>query len=213
MDFNELLNLLEMEDASEFKYFENFAALVEAEEFIDCDAVHELLSYISEEELSEFTHSYFEDAASALPDSESDSFIFLQNMEQSLLGKLNSSKADYIDELFKFRKWYIFDSEVEILSESGKKSVESFFYALVLYREARIAANTKDTYKFDAALSYDIEEYKFSIDISGEEYGDEEEIPDELREAGLTAGAYSIEDLSDEGYEYERGLEEINFGE
>lgn len=211
MGYTELLEMLEIEDASEFKYFENFAAILEAEDFIEYDAMHELLLNVDEEALEEFTENYFEEICTSLPDASTEAFIFLKNMQQTLLGKLGNSRTEYIDELFKFRKWYVFDSEVDITSETGKITNESFLNAIFLHREENVKRNSTNAYAFDSALTYEIEDYSFRIGIGGEDDEDELEMDEELREAGMVPGGYIIEDLSDEEFEYKRGLEVEDF--
>ena len=113
MDYNELLDMLEIESPDEFGYFEHFASLIECDEDIPYDLFYRFLSETDSETLIDLTDNYFEDILQGIPDDGIEIYTMLDTIRQALLGLLsNSSNSDddriaYVDELYKFRNWYI----------------------------------------------------------------------------------------------------------
>ena len=59
MNFEQLLKLLQIEDATEFEYFENFADLIESEGQIADDALYKLINECNQDSLLEIIDNYF----------------------------------------------------------------------------------------------------------------------------------------------------------
>ena len=156
MNYDELLKKLEIEDASEFANFEEFAILLECEEFIKYDDMQRVLVDVDEDVLAELIKSYFEEIAESLPDSATESYIFFEMLVRVLTEKLYDEKAEFLEELYTFRRWYLFDSEVEVVDKSGKRML-SFFDAITSHRAAKFVGAVDNVYKFDSALNYKID--------------------------------------------------------
>lgn len=156
MNYDELLKKLEIEDAFEFANFEEFAILLECEEFIKYDDMQRVLVDVDEDVLAELIKSYFEEIAESLPDSATESYIFFEMLVRVLTEKLYDEKAEFLEELYTFRRWYLFDSEVEVVDKSGKRKL-SFFDAITSHRATKFVGAADNVYKFDSALNYKID--------------------------------------------------------
>ena len=61
MDLNELFEIVDIDSTEDFKYFDNFAALMESDEYIPGEVMYELFAEVDTGVLSELTDNYFED--------------------------------------------------------------------------------------------------------------------------------------------------------
>jgi len=75
MEFNELLEYLELEDAAEFEYFEAMADLVESEEYIDAGALYQLFLGADNTMTAELLEDYFEDVLEGLPEDSQEIYL------------------------------------------------------------------------------------------------------------------------------------------
>ena len=73
-----------------------------------------------------------------------------------LTEKLYDEKTEFLEELYTFRRWYLFDSEVEVVDKSGKRML-SFFDAITSHRANKFVGAADNVYKFDYALNYKID--------------------------------------------------------
>ncbi len=200
MDFDELLELLEIESPDEFGYFEHFAALVECDEEIPYDLFYRTLADVDPEVLIDLTDSYFEEILLNIPDDAIDIYTLISTIRQALLGLAKNSstreeRVAYADELFKFRNWYIFDSIVHLkrFSDNAKKDV-TVSEAFSLYRLEKL---NEDQYRYDFSdsLDYEIDEYSISIDTElDEEYEEIIEEDENVYEEGLIDKEFPVID-------------------
>lgn len=211
MDFEELLELLDIDSPDEFGYFEHFAALVECDEEIPYDLLFKILADTEAETLIDLTDNYFEDVLQGMPEDAIDVYTLLGTIRQALVGlaKNSSSREEriaYVDELYKFRNWYIFDSVVHLkrFSDNVKKDV-TVSEALSLYRLEKL---NEDQYHYDFSdcMDYEIDEYTISIDAKlDEEYEEIIEEDEDLYENGLIDKEFPVIDgdfADDEEDEY-----------
>lgn len=212
MDFDELLELLEIDSPDEFGYFEHFAALVECDEEIPYDLFYRILADVESDTLIDLTDNYFEDVLQEMPDDAIDIYTLLGTIRQALVGLAKNSttreeRIAYADELYKFRNWYIFDSEVHLkrLSDNAKRDV-TVSEALSLYRLEKLNED-QYLYDFSDCLDYEIDEYAISIDAKlDEEYEEIIEEDEDLYEEGLIDRGFPVidgefnEDDEDEDY-------------
>ncbi len=212
MDFDELLELLEIDSPDEFGYFEHFAALVECDEEIPYDLFYRILADVESDTLIDLTDNYFEDVLQEMPDDAIDIYTLLGTIRQALVGLAKNSttreeRIAYADELYKFRNWYIFDSEVHLkrLSDNAKRDV-TVSEALSLYRLEKLNED-QYLYDFSDCLDYEIDEYAISIDAKlDEEYEEIIEEDEDLYEEGLIDREFPVidgefnEDDEDEDY-------------
>lgn len=206
MDFDELLELIEIDSPDEFGYFEHFAALMECDEVIPYDSFYRILADVDSETLIDLTDNYFEDVLQGMPDDAIEVYSLLSTIRQALLGLAKNAstreeRVAYVDELYKFRNWYIFDSAVHLrrLADNVKKDV-TVSEALSLYRLEKL---NEDQYRYDFSdsLDYEIDEYSISIDAKlDEEYEEIIEEDEDLYEDGLIDKTFPVIDgeFSDE---------------
>ncbi|HHU17563.1 MAG: hypothetical protein ACOX4V_09190 [Anaerovoracaceae bacterium] len=208
MDYNELLDMLEIESPDEFGYFEHFASLIECDEDIPYDLFYRFLSETDSETLIDLTDNYFEDILQGIPDDGIEIYTMLDTIRQALLGLLsNSSNSDddriaYVDELYKFRNWYIFDGIVHVQRiNDGKEFDVSISEAISLYRLEKLNED-KYRYDFSDCLDYEIDEYSISFDAKiDEEYDEIIEEDEELYEEGLIDKEFPV--IDGESYDEE----------
>ncbi|MGN0710779.1 MAG: hypothetical protein ACI4LO_03380 [Anaerovoracaceae bacterium] len=207
MDYNELLEMLDIEDASEFQYFEHFADLMECEEHIAYDALFELISQADKKSLNEIVENYFDEIAEGLPDDSTDAFTFLKSLSMSLRGMLRPvikeededgrSLVAFVEELERFRNWYIIDSSIECTDKStGKTEEKTFFEALILARTEKLSGE-EYLYGFDQGLDFVLDDYVMSFGDALEAENDED--------------GYFEEDLTDPSFQYRSGLSDDEY--
>ena len=200
MDFDELLELLEIESSDEFGYFEHFAALAECDEEIPYDLFYRILADVEPDTLIDLTDNYFEEILQGMPDDAIDIYTLIGTIRQALVGLAKNSstreeRIAYTDELYKFRSWYIFDSIVHLrrFSDNSKRDV-TVSEALSLYRLEKL---NEEQYRYDFSdcLDYEIDEYAISIDAAlDEEYEDIIEEDEDLYEEGLIDKEFPVID-------------------
>lgn len=213
MDFDELLELLEIDSIDEFGYFEPFAALIECDEEVPYDLFYRILADVDSDTLIDLTDNYFEDVLQGMPEDAIDIYTLFGTVRQALIGLAKNSstreeRIAYVDELFKFRNWYIFDSIVHLrrLSDNLKRDV-TVSEALSLSRLEKL---NEDQYRYDFSdsLDYEIDEYSISFDAKlDEEYDEIIEEDEDLYEDGLVDKEFPVidgefEDDEDDEEEY-----------
>lgn len=173
MNIMELFELLDIENASEFKYFDNFADLMESDENIDYEVIHELIYQVDPETVSGLISDYFTDIIEGVPDYDREMFMLIDNIRRVMKGLADNSDdeshmARLADEIYKFRNWYNFDTDV-ICSDNktGERKILPVRDALVLYREEKLSG-TEYSYDFEGCTDYEIDEYVVSLDMGNE---------------------------------------------
>jgi len=186
MDLNELMEMLEIDEPSEFEYFENLADLIESDETIPEETLFQLFSQTDPKVVSELIHNYFEDMLEAMPESSTEMFTLLENIKRSLIGLLQTSDDEslmlhFVEELFRFKTWFCYESEVTCKSLSdGEEKVLPLRDALVLSRLEKMEEDEYQ-YDFEECLKYEIDEYIMSFaDLAVEEDDEDEESADLL---------------------------------
>lgn len=205
MNFEELLDLLEIDSPDDFAYFEHFAAIIECDEEIPYEMFFKVLADVDSETLVELTDNYFDEVLQGMPDDSIEIYTLLNTIRQALLGlaKTSQTREDrvlYIDELYRFRIWYIFDSVVYCKRDNTTKQV-TLIEALSLSRLEKLNEE-QYSYDFSECLDYEIDEYSLTIDATiDEDYDDmmDEDEDDDLYEDGLIDRDYPVID----GEEYE----------
>lgn len=211
MDLDKLLELIEIETPDDFAYFEHFAALVECDEDVPYELFYRVLAEVDPDTLIDLTDNYFEEILQNIPEDAIDAFTLISTIRQALVGlaKNNSTREElvaYVDELFKFRSWYIFDSIVHLkrLSDNAKRDV-TVSEAFSLYRLEKLNED-QYSYDFSDSLDYEIDEYSISIDTElDEEYEEIIEEDEDVYEEGLIDREFPVIDgdfSEDEDEEY-----------
>lgn len=182
---NELFEIVDIESAEDFKYFDNFAALMESDDYIPAEVMYELFAEVDTDVLSELTDNYFEDIMEGVPEEEAELFTLLDNIKRVLKGYAENTDDErsivlFTDEVSRFRNWYNFDTDVECQSRKGGSTrTVPVREALVLYRIEKLRAD-EYMYDFSECLDYPLDEYvvSFTSDADGDtgyEPGNEEE--------------------------------------
>ena len=182
---NELFEIVDIESTEDFKYFDNFAALMESDEYIPGEVMYELFAEVDTGVLSELTDNYFEDIMEGVPEEEAELFTLLDNIKRVLKGYAENTDDErsivlFTDEVSRFRNWYNFDTDVECQSSrDGSIRTVPVREVLVLYRIEKLRAD-EYMYDFSQCLDYPLDEYvvSFTSDADGDtgyEPGNEEE--------------------------------------
>lgn len=164
MDISELFELLDIESIEDFVYFDNMAALLESDENIPYDVIHELFYRLDPETAADLVTEYFTDITEGVPESEQEMFELLNNICTVMKGHALNTEDDthmakLADEVFRFRNWYNFDTDV-VCSENktGKRIILPVRDALMLYRQEKLQGS-EYSYDFSSSCNYEIDEY------------------------------------------------------
>jgi len=169
MNLKELLEHLELETVSEFRYFENLAEVMELEEEIEPETLYLLLRDVPQDILSELLDDYFEDTLKGIPDDATDLYTLMTTQHQCFLGLTaddDDARRVFADELYRFRVWYIFDRMASLTDEDGATFPASVSEALALYRVEKMGGD-RFQYDYSGCLDYPIDEYAmtFAVDM------------------------------------------------
>lgn len=179
MEYEELLDLLEMESPEDFEYFDHLAGLMELEEEVDYDGFFRVLSQVTKETMLELLRNYFTDITEHMPDSTVELHTLMDEIRRCLTGlarQMDSQEGRraFIDELYRFRNWYALEGEVVVKNlTSGERSRVSVSEALATSRMEALGSDDYD-YDFEDCLNYEPEEYSMTInEAMSAAYGDE----------------------------------------
>ena len=115
MDLNELFEIVDIESAEDFKHFDNFAALMESDDYIPAEVMYELFAEVDTDVLSELTDNYFEDIMEGVPEEEAELFTLLDNIKRVLKGYAENTDDERSIVLFRFP-----------VSETGTISIQTW---------------------------------------------------------------------------------------
>ena len=164
MEFEELLEMLEIENPQDMAYFEQYAELVENEEEITEDTLIQFFLEVDKDNLEELTTNYFEELFHSIPDEAADFYSTVVGISQAFIATAKSLDNDdnrtlYAEMFYKFRNWLIFEADVRCTNISTEEeSILSILQALSLYR-AQNLSDEEYNYDFDDVLEYPIDEY------------------------------------------------------
>jgi len=173
MELDELMALLELDDPSEFEYFENFAEIAETDEELPEETLYALFTQTDPHTVSELIGNYFDEVQRAMPDDGTDAYILLDNISRSLAGLIVSeeerAKVYFSEELARFHRWYTRDSEVSCISqETGHEKILPLRDALTLARLEKLDGEPHG-YDFTGCLDYEIDEFIMHFAVDREE--------------------------------------------
>jgi len=168
MDFEELLEYLDLENGAQFEYFEAMADLVECEEYIEPEAIYALFDQADKTMIEELINDYFEDILDGLPENSGEIFSLLHQIEMSFKGMVSNiqDKDDlrkFADEFYRFINWYSHESEVELtpLGE-GIAYCSNVRDAITAARLEKLGGE-KYRYDFENSLDYELDSYVMSF--------------------------------------------------
>ena len=96
MNFEELLDYLDLEEAGQFEYFEALADLVECEEPIEMEAIYKLFEGADKETVATLLEDYFEDILDGLPENAGEIYSLLHQIKLSLVGMVTNIEDEMI---------------------------------------------------------------------------------------------------------------------
>ncbi len=167
MNFEELLEYLDIEDAGKFEYFESMADFMEYEDYIDSEAAFKLFEGVDKKVTTSLIGDYFEDILEGLPENSGEIYSLLHQIKLSLEGMAaNSKNADdvrrFADEMMRFREWYVHESEVRLSEDNGKEIYCCLRDAVTASRMEKFGGE-KYSYDFEEALDYKLDSYTISF--------------------------------------------------
>ncbi len=164
MDKYALYRIIDIESPEEFKYFDNLSALFESDEYIEADAVAELISDVDLDTLEELTETFFEEYLKHIPDEETDLYILVDQIKRVITGKIKNMDSleaadDLADEIIRFRKWYVIDSHAFDLINGYEVSMMDARYNIAA------AKFTGEEFRYDyrTALDYNLDGYDIAV--------------------------------------------------
>lgn len=169
MNLNELLKLLDLDEATEFEYFENLSDLVESEEDIELEALCQLFKDVNMSTMADLLDTYFEEVLNAVPEDAAELYTLLDSIKMALIGMAKNVSEDadvvrFADEFHRFRTWYSVESAVwirEIGSSGGDRCI-NLRDALTLARVEELGGEAYE-YTFDEALDFELDQYTMSF--------------------------------------------------
>lgn len=168
MDYEELLEYLDLEDGSQLEYFEAMADLLESEEYIDLEAIYGLFQKADITMVCELINDYFEDILEGLPDDSGEIYSLLHQIKLSLTGMASGMDGEddlrkFTDEFYRFKNWYSHESEVELMPQQGGSPVyQNVRDAITTSRMEKLGGD-KYRYDFENALDYPLDDYMISF--------------------------------------------------
>jgi hypothetical protein len=181
---------LDIDSGKDLAYFEQYAELVECEDYIAPEALSQVFEEVESDALAELTDGYFDELLESVPDEETELYTLLQTIGRALSGltlmpEHDEATAGYADEFLKFRTWYASESEVRCEKidpdNMTEETVVTLMHALALHR-AQHLSDDEYVFDFSDALDYPIDEYAVMLENLPEEDEDPEEAYDDRDE-------------------------------
>lgn len=168
MNFEELLDYLDLEEAAQFEYFEAMADLIESEDYIEQEALYQLFDDADKTMITELLEDYFEDILEGLPDASSEIYSLLHQIKVMLIGLSSNIEEEsdlrlFTDEFHRFRNWYSHESDVELTPEDGGKKLYHTVRDAITAARLENLGGEKYRYDFENALDYELDSYSMSF--------------------------------------------------
>lgn len=171
MTKEELLEIMDIPEGSDFKYFESLADLLEIDEDYSPDELFEVLREIDTDLLAEHAGSYFDQMQDAVPDEDAEFYTLVENIKKEMTGLAQACSSvdededreravmDLAEEIVRFHEWYIDSCLVTAVSEeTGDEEILSVRDALFRSRGEKFTGEAY-RYDFEDALDYELSEY------------------------------------------------------
>lgn len=168
MNFEELLEYLDLEDGGQFEYFEAMADMIESEEYIELEAIYQLFEQADNTMIEELLNDYFEDILEGLPENSGEIFSLLHQIKLSLTGMISNIEDEsdlrrFADEFHKFRNWYSAESEVLLTPDTGGAPLYHNVRDAITASRLEKLGGEKYQYDFENALDYELDSYVVSF--------------------------------------------------
>jgi hypothetical protein len=202
MDFEELLETLDIESPTDLVYFEQFAELMEISEEIPLETLCVLFEGMEPSVLVELISGYFEEITQSLPDGEDELYTLLFGIDTTLQTLASNGEDEtmriFAEEFYRVRTWYLFEPSVLCTNQTeGDEREITLFEALTEYR-AKNYTDDDLTFDFTNALSFQLDEYIVSVGslYNDDDYNDDDDYDDD--EDDYDNKDYSEHDDNDE---------------
>ena len=164
MDKIILYRKLDIDTIDEFKFYENLAALMEEDEYIEENLIRDLLREVDIEVFAEHMDSFFDTFLNNIPDDETELYMTVDGAGRALTGMIADGMTDedinaLAEEIARFRKWYVHDLNVFDRKTGEELSVRDARYNIMA---AGFLGESYD-YDFRTALNYSIDGYDVRI--------------------------------------------------
>ena len=170
MNYYELIEYLDIDSGSEVEYFEEIADIIESDEHIDHEALLRLFGEMENITAASLLEEYFNEIMGGLPSDYGDMFSLLDQIRLELTGTIRNASADdpdsirdFTDRFYRFRNWYVYDTEVSVLSRSSGREYEQSVRDAIATARAGKLSGEEYAFDFQAALDYDIDYYAMSF--------------------------------------------------
>ena len=166
MDKTELYRKLDIDTIDEFRYYENLAALLEEDDYIEANLIRDPIREVDKGILAEHMDSFYEQFLHHIPDDETELYITVDSIGRAVGVMIADDMTDddisvLADEIERFRKWYVHDHNVFDRISGEELSVRDARYNII----AAGFLGDKTDYDFRKALDYTVEGY--DVRISG----------------------------------------------
>ena len=170
MNYYELIDYLDIESGLELEYFEEIADVIESDEHIDHEALMRLFGEADPVTAASLLEEYFNEIMGGLPSDYSDMFSLLDQIRLELTGTIRNVDAEdpdsireFTDRFYRFRNWYVYDTEVSVLNKGdGREYEQSVRDAIATARAGKLSGE-EFAFDFATALDYDIDYYAMSF--------------------------------------------------
>ncbi|MDO4870231.1 MAG: hypothetical protein Q4A65_08120 [Bacillota bacterium] len=168
MNYEELMDYLDLANGADFQYFEAMADLIESDEYVEQEAMFRLFDEADNTMTAELINNYFEDVTGGLPEDSGEILSLMEQIRMCLEGIIMNSEEEselrkFTDEFHRFRNWYSEESEVELLPEDGGAPLyQCLRDAITTARMERLGGD-KYRYNFENALDYELDSYIMSF--------------------------------------------------
>ena len=135
MERDRLFEKLDIDSPEEFKFYENFDALIEDEEHIEEELIKEVLSFADTDLLSDHIDSFFESFLSNIPDDESELYIIVESFKRNISalvfdGMNDEDYSELAKDIYKFRNWYAIEHNAKNDGSGEELSVRDARYEI-----------------------------------------------------------------------------------
>lgn len=135
MERDRLFEKLDIDSPEDFKFYENFDALIEDEEHIEEDLIKEVLSYADSHLLSDHVDSFFESFLGNIPDDETELYIIVESFKRNISslvfeGMSEEDLSELAKDIYKFRNWYAIEHNATDEKSGEELSVRDARYEI-----------------------------------------------------------------------------------
>ena len=180
MNYEQLIEYLDIENGADLQYFEVMADMIESDEYIEQEALYQLFEEAQGDMIAELLDNFFEDMSGGLPEDSGEIVSLLEQIKMSLVGMIMNAEDEsdlrkFTDEFHRFRNWYSEESEVELLPENGGAALYHCLRDAITASRMERLGGDKYRYNFENALDYPLDSYTISfadLVASEDEYND-----------------------------------------